>query len=100
MCNDYGLTHPITRINQRFRVVQMPIIFPEGLPNLEPREDIRPTDPAPIVRTAAGGEGYEWATLRWGFKPGRPKAGPVINFRSEGRAFSSGRCLIPASQYF
>jgi putative SOS response-associated peptidase YedK len=38
---------------------------------------------------------------RWGFPPpaGR-KGGPVINFRSEGRRFTSGRCLIPASYFF
>ncbi len=98
MCNDYGLNHPITRLNQAFRVLQYPIIFPDGLPNLEPREDIRPTDLAPVVRRVEGGA--EFVSLKWGFKPGRPKAAPVINFRSEGRRFGGGRCLVPASHFF
>lgn len=98
MCNDYGLTHPITRLNQSFRVLQYPIIFPAGTPNLQPRDDIRPTDPAPIVRRTA--DGAEFVSLRWGFQPGRPKAAPVINFRSEGRAFDRARCLVPASHFF
>jgi putative SOS response-associated peptidase YedK len=40
------------------------------------------------------------AQLRWGFPPARPKGAPVINFRSEGRRFPKGRCLIPASHFF
>jgi putative SOS response-associated peptidase YedK len=42
----------------------------------------------------------ELAQLTWGFAPGRPKAGPIINFRSEGRRFPNGRCLVPASHFF
>jgi hypothetical protein len=38
--------------------------------------------------------------LCWGFPPARPKGAPVINFRSEGRRFPKGRCLIPASHFF
>lgn len=101
MCNDYGLKHPITQINQRFRSVQIPLIFPgDSLPNLEPVEDIRPTDPAPVVRAAAEGGAGEWVTMRWGFPPSAPKRPPVINFRADGRTFTSGRCLIPASHFF
>jgi putative SOS response-associated peptidase YedK len=35
-----------------------------------------------------------------GVPPGRPKGAPVINFRSEGRRFPKGRCLVPASHFF
>jgi putative SOS response-associated peptidase YedK len=39
--------------------------------------------------------------LRWGFPPARPKGAPIIiNFRSAGRRFPKGRCLIPASHFF
>jgi putative SOS response-associated peptidase YedK len=38
--------------------------------------------------------------MRWGFPPARPKAPPVINFRSEGRRFERGRCLVPASWFY
>jgi putative SOS response-associated peptidase YedK len=42
----------------------------------------------------------DFAELRWGFPPARPKGAPIINFRSEGRRFPVGRCLIPASHFF
>jgi putative SOS response-associated peptidase YedK len=39
--------------------------------------------------------------MRWSFPPARPGAGPVFNFRSEGRHFRpEQRCLIPASAFF
>lgn len=99
MCNSYGLEHPITVINQAFSEIQIPLIFPTGAPNLEPRPLIRPTELAPIVRNSAAG--VELVSRRWGFKPPQPKAGPVINFRGEGRRFSAAsRCLIPASYFF
>jgi len=36
----------------------------------------------------------------WGFPSARPKGPPIINFRSEGRRFPVGRCLVPASHFF
>jgi putative SOS response-associated peptidase YedK len=57
-----------------------------------------PTEIAPVLRRVDGG--VELAQLKWGFAPGRPKAPPVINFRSEGRRFDKGRCLVPASHFF
>ena len=41
-----------------------------------------------------------WRSCAGGFAPSRPKAPPVINFRSEGRRFPNGRCLVPASHFF
>jgi putative SOS response-associated peptidase YedK len=42
--------------------------------------------------------------MRWGFVNDAPKAGPVTNFRSEGRRFANGddrgRCLIPATAFY
>lgn len=111
MCNDYGLNAPLSLINQRFGQVDRPLLFPEGAPNLAARDDIWPTEAAPIVRMATGGGGAELVQLRWGFAPGRPsspsgstRGPPVINFRSEGRRFGNtatgGRCLIPASHFY
>jgi putative SOS response-associated peptidase YedK len=59
----------------------------------------RPTDKAPVIRRLESGIN-EFTELRWGFPPGRPKGAPVINFRSEGRRFPVGRCLVPASHFF
>jgi putative SOS response-associated peptidase YedK len=39
--------------------------------------------------------------MRFGFPPPRPKAGPVFNFKSDGRRFAdSRRCLILLSGFF
>ena len=35
-----------------------------------------------------------------GFQPAKPKGAPIINFRSEGRRFPVGRCVVPASHFF
>jgi putative SOS response-associated peptidase YedK len=73
--------------------------WPKAAPNLEPREDIWPTDKAPVIRRLEDGTN-DFGELRWGFPPARPKGAPIINFRSEGRRFPVGRCLIPASHFF
>jgi len=97
MCNRFRNEIPYDEYRAAFSSRRIPVRWPEAAPNLEPC-DIRPTDRAPVIRQAA--EGVEFAQLRWGFAPARPKAGPVINFRSEGRRFSHGRCLVPASCFY
>ncbi len=98
MCNDYGNRIAYSEYVEAFSHTRLPLNVPDPIPNLAPRDDIWPTDTAPILRLA--GDGIELAQLRWGFAPGRPKAGPVINFRSEGRRFANGRCIVPASFFF
>lgn len=97
MCNLYTQTRSADEIARLFRDLQMPLSFPEGIPNLEPR-DIRITDPAPIVRARQGGEGFELVVRRWSW-PG-PGGKPVYNFRSDGREFASGRVLILADGFY
>jgi putative SOS response-associated peptidase YedK len=96
MCNLYTQTKSVDEVAQLFREMQMPLRFPEGIPNLEPRE-IAITDPGPIVR-AADGEEFDLVVRRWSW-PG-PGGKPVFNFRSDGREFGSGRCLIVADGFF
>jgi putative SOS response-associated peptidase YedK len=96
MCNEYSFKQSLDRIAEAFSGLKLPLHWAGGAPNLEPRDSIRPTDPAPIVIGAP--DGAELKQLRWGFvQPGRP---PVINFRSEGRKFPKGRCLIPADGFY
>lgn len=95
MCSDYGNRVPYSVYVEEFSQLKVPLRVSGAIPNLEPRDDIRPTDPAPVIRAAEGG--VELVQLRWGFPPSRPKAQPVINFRSEGGLFGKGRCLVPAS---
>ena len=96
MCNLYTQTRSIDEIAQLFRGLQMPLRFPDGAPNLQPRE-IAITDPGPIVR-AASADAFDLVVRRWSW-PG-PGGKPVYNFRSEGREFGSGRCLIVADGFY
>jgi putative SOS response-associated peptidase YedK len=98
MCNDYANHVPWSAYVEAFSEIELPVVLPKAALNLEPRDDIWPTDVAPIVRRVDGG--VEIAQLRWGFPPSRPNAPPVINFRSEGRKFDRGRCLVPASWFY
>lgn len=98
MCNDYRLLErvPVEDIVAGF---DMTLAYPEGIPNFEPRDDIRITDRAPIVRAASGRPGaVELVQRRWSW-PG-PGGKPVYNFRSEGRALDRGRCLILADGFY
>jgi putative SOS response-associated peptidase YedK len=98
MCNDYGNRVSYSAYVEAFSQTRIPLRFPTAAPNLEPRNDIWPTEAAPVIRRRDSGA--ELVRLRWGFAPGRPKAPPVINFRSEGRRFPKGRCLVPASHFY
>jgi putative SOS response-associated peptidase YedK len=96
MCNEYRFKQSLDRIVDEFSRLRLPIHWAGGAPNLEPRDSIRPTDPAPVL--VAAPDGAELRQLRWGFV--QPKGGPLINFRSDGRRFPNGRCLIPADGFY
>ena len=99
MCNNYANHVPPQDYFEAFRQTRLPLRFAGGrTPNLEPRDDIRSTDRAPVIYALNGG--VELDELSWGLKPKAPKGAPVINFRSEGREFPSGRCLVPASWFY
>jgi len=62
-------------------------------------DDVRIGDMGPVLR--AQGNGVELVPMRFGFPPPRPKAGPVFNFKSDGRDFSdSRRCVVVLSGVF
>jgi putative SOS response-associated peptidase YedK len=100
MCNDFGNRIPYSAYVEEFSELRLTLLAPKdgAVPNLEPRDEIWPTDTAPVLRPAPGG--VSLAQLRWGLAPGRPGARAVINLRSEGRRFEQGRCLVPASHYY
>jgi len=104
MCNLFENTVSFADLVRAFGQVGRPVLKPEpqSAPNLPLFEAIRPTDSAPIVRPF--GDGCELVQLRWGLIDERPKAGPVTNFRSEGRRFANaddrGRCLAPATAFY
>jgi putative SOS response-associated peptidase YedK len=92
MCSDYRLLQRVPAES-----LYPNLIAPEGIPNFEPREDIRITDRAPIIRIGRIGA-PELVQRRWSW-PG-PGGRPVYNFRSEGREFPNGRCLILADGFY
>src|ERR1700692_2922356 len=72
MCNDFGNHIPYSDYLAAFSQTRIPVRWPTSAPNLEPREDIWPTDKAPVVRRLEDGTN-EFSEIRWGFPPGRPK---------------------------
>jgi len=99
MCNNYANHVPASALADAFTEKLIAWYWPEdGVPNLAATDDVRPTDLAPVV--VARKDGATLERLKWGLIPSQPKRPPVINFRSEGRAFNSGRSLCPASSFF
>jgi putative SOS response-associated peptidase YedK len=89
----------VASILEDFDDLKIKIELPEGTPNVAAREDIKISDTAPIVRSVEGQRGVgELINRRWSW-PGR-NGKPVYNFRSEGRTFNTGRCLIIADAFF
>ncbi len=99
MCNAYRLRADVNSIVKAFDEHKITIRFGEGVPNLQPREDIKVTDVAPIARSidVIRGEA-DMVQRRWSW-PG-PNKRPVYNFRSEGREFTSNRCLIIVDGFY
>ena len=93
MCNKYRSRLAIDALLGGFPDLRTP----KGLPNLEPRDEISITDAAPIIQLDDEGA-PSLAQMRWSW-PG-PRGKPVYNFRSEGRRFASGCCLIPVDGFY
>lgn len=99
MCNDYRLEVDIASIVEDFADLKIRIKMPEGTPNVAARADIRISDAAPIVRGVQGERGSgELVNRPWSWRG--PGGKPVYNFRSEGREFTSHRCLIVADGFY
>ena len=91
MCNEAARRIALGQLREDWSETRIELTFPEGLPNMEPLDSVRITDPSVIIRAASGGA--ELVTRRWSW-PG-PSGKPVYNFRSDGRRLDEGRCLIP-----
>lgn len=95
MCNLYRLHKGSDAIRQVFAGMGTQLSFPEGIPNLEPR-DVHITDPGAIVRP--GISGPELVIRRWSWPQATGK--PLYNLRSEGRNFPRDRCLVIADGFY
>ena len=75
MCNDYRNRIPLDTLRDGFPGLETP----GGAPNLEPRDDVRITKSAPVIRNTAAG-GRELAQLRWSWPgPGRAASRSTIS---------------------
>ena len=118
MCNRYGYLAPVSRLADAFSEIRIPLVFEGGaVPNLEPREHIRPTNNAPILRALDPADPAAGVTLveaRWWLIPFFHKGAikdwkPMCtNARAETVAttatfrepFRRRRCLVPATHFF
>jgi len=101
VCNDYRLEVDVASILEDFDDLKIKINLPEGVPNIEARADIKMTDMAPIVRSVEGAHERglgELVNRRWSWKGRNGK--PVYNFRTEGREFTSHRCLVITDGFY
>ncbi len=96
MCNEFSFKTNLDHLTEEFSRLELPIHWLGGAPNLEPRASIRPTDPAAVIMGSP--EGARLTQKRWGLIQARN--GPLINFRSDGRRFPNGRCLVPADGFY
>jgi putative SOS response-associated peptidase YedK len=114
MCNRYGNNISYGDYVKILRAAKIPLVSPtaSNAPNLEPRDNIAPTDKAPVLRPVEGG--LELVELRWGLIPSFHKK-PIkewkvltTNARSETitttvsykTAFKNNRCLVPLDQFY
>jgi putative SOS response-associated peptidase YedK len=97
VCNLYRIEKNPDAIRRLFAEVQIPLTFPEGIPNFQPR-DVRISEMAPIVKFDGGKGAAELVERRWSWPS--PTGKPVFNMRSDGREFSSGRCLVLADSFY
>jgi putative SOS response-associated peptidase YedK len=70
MCNDYGNYVDYDDYLAAFSQTRIPVTWPDAIPNLQPRDDIWPTDKAPVIRRLEDGTN-EFSEIRWGFPPCR-----------------------------
>lgn len=103
MCGRYDLSDNPAAIRAKFQV--------PAVPDFAPNADWRPTQQAPIVRSAADG-GRECLLARWGLVPGwapdlkfgnrciNARAETVASLPAFRQAFRRRRCLVPVNAFY
>jgi putative SOS response-associated peptidase YedK len=98
VCNEYRFHPPPDALFQALGELGAPLRWQEGrASNIEPRDNIRIRDTAPVIGRA--GNGTELSMLPWGWSG--PGGKPVFNFRSDNRSFArSDRRLVPVDGFY
>ncbi len=68
MCNDFGNRVPYGEYLRAFSEIRVPLRWPTTPPNLEPRDDIWPTEPSDVVKM-----GWSWCSCAGVFRLLGPK---------------------------
>jgi putative SOS response-associated peptidase YedK len=97
VCNLYQLEKSVDAVRRLFESLQIPLTFPEGIPNFQPR-DVRISEQAPIIRWRQAGDSAELVERRWSWPA--PGGKPVFNMRSDGREFGKDRCLVLVDSFY
>lgn len=99
MCNDYELHVSHADYVKAIRALDLTTPSSESAADLPQADDIKIGDLGPVL--VVSGNGVELKPMKFGWPPPRPRAGPVFNFKSDGRSFAdSKRCLIILSGFF
>ena len=95
MCNDYRLIERVPA-----ETLFPYVLYPEGIPNFEPREDIRITDraPDPARRRRPGRARSSWCSAA-GPGPGRAASRSTIS-APKAAICRAGRCVILADGFY
>lgn len=97
MCNTYRFRPLTGQPFEEIRQTGISLEFPQGRPNIEPRDDIRIGDSASVVTRTKDAVEVRMMTWAWKSSQGRP----VFNFRSDERSFANSlRCAIPADGFY
>jgi putative SOS response-associated peptidase YedK len=99
ICNDFEQQIAYQAYRDQMLALDFEIPGHESDLDLAQKADVRINDTAAVI---VGGRGRaELTPMRWSFPPARPGAGPLFNFRSEGRSFAKARrCIVPASAFY
>jgi len=93
MCNDLPYSDYLAAFSQ----IRIAVKWPNAAPNLEPRDDIWPTDKAPVIRRIEDGTN-EFTEIRWvSTRSAKTSAGHQLPVRGEtlpGRSMSGARVVL------
>jgi len=99
MCNDYEQHVRYADYQRAIRALELSPPDAESASDLPAADDVKIGDMGSVLR--AEGNGVRLTLMRFGWPPPRPRAGPVFNFKSDGRDFTdSRRCVIVLSGFF
>lgn len=97
MCSQFQVKLPLHVVEASFNQIAIPLRFPQGRPNFEPRDQVTIGDTASVIVADDAGAAMIPLPFAWKGPGGRP----VFNFRSDGRSFAGAtRCVVPVSGFY